>query len=685
MTARSEKYEFIGQAQLCVCLLSLLLHPMSALSEQLSRFEIDPISAVGEVNSSVLGSNLKAFQVKDKNGRYGNRGAGVWDPERNVASEVFVDLAKDAGIKVLRWPGGNQARHVRWEQMVGPIEDRPGQLFGLAEFLEFCEQVGATPVMTLPVDANPASAVNLVLYLNGILNSDASDVDNRWVRLRREDGRAEPWSVKWFELGNETYNRSMPVEEYIRHYENYHSAMKAVDPSIMLGAVFEETRSIEDGWARTILDRIGHLIDYVIVHPYLPDLPRQAADKIPPHKVAAAALASSADLEQMLTAYVAAIDSKATGRDIGLAITEFNGNYTLDKPYPYRHTLFNAIHIADMLRVFLKPEHKVLFANQWLFANEHWGMVYGGLGENDRIRKQGIYYIYELYRQFLGDLVVRSRIDTDELEFSGSIGIMPRSKRRSTRPAADDTVQAGKWKTRWFLEGQQYVENDVLHVEFNKNKDINYYHAFRAIEVEPDTSYLISAQIRAHDLQGGKVGIAVSDARGWKHTFHQESKLYITGTTGWQTATVRFHTDRDARKIRVMARRLAGDGIISGRVEFGKIVVRRESYSSGAMPAVTGIATIDCTEQHVYALLLNKDMKHERVVEIGIAGDRVYSFESGAIVTGDSYLAHNYAGGDEGIRYEHVSIGPLGKNRFGVRIPPVSAVGLAFARQRIAP
>ena len=640
----------------------------------------------GLVNNKIFGSNIKAYSKKYENGTYGNKGGGVWNPVKSLPAPEFVELAREAGLTSMRWPGGVQARYANWKLMVGPLETRPRQQFGLPEFLEYCSAINAVPVITLPATRETIkSASDLVAYLNLEYETGSTSQRSAWPKRRYDDGKSQPWNVIWFELGNETYDTYMAAEEYVDLYRKVRSAMKAVDSNVMLGAVIEETSNLEDGWGHTILSSLGDEIDYLVAHAYTPDLWKGAVDHISAEDVAMAALSSDANLEETLSMYIEAAGQHSIKQRIPIAITEFNGNYNLDKPHPYRFTLFNAIHIADMLRVFLKPEYGILFTNQWLFANSYWGAVTGGLGKSKKITKQANHHIYHLYHEYLGDNFLAMDINSDKMEFDGRLGISPRLKQKLKSNAAKgniDTIKLQNWKTRLLFDGSQNIVGDVLQVNFDESKDVNYYHASQEIKVEPDATYIVSAEIRTLNLQGGTIGIVVEDAKGWKQTFHQKKKIYLTGSSGWKTATVRFHTGKDTKKIRIIARRMGGNGVITGRAEFGPVKVKRVEKAISAVPAITGLASINHHSGDVSMILLNKDLKKGRDVSLVINGSRRYKFIRANMVTGNDFLANNYAKtGYNRVEYTNLSAKSAGENMFTFKIPPVSAVGLLFSGQ----
>jgi alpha-N-arabinofuranosidase len=110
----------------------------------------------------------------------------------------------------LRWPGGNYASTYHWRRGVGPIEDRPTEpnrawgglephLVGTDEYLAFCKAIGAEPHITVNTGTGSAEeAAAWVEYCNG-------SADTPMGALRAASGHSEPYDVRVWELGNETY------------------------------------------------------------------------------------------------------------------------------------------------------------------------------------------------------------------------------------------------------------------------------------------------------------------------------------------------------------------------------------------------------------------------------------------------------------------------------------------------
>lgn len=642
---------------------------------------VSPAVVEGQVNRGVLGNNVIASNPRfDANAFVSNRGAGIWDPEANRPAEQFAALAKRAGVSFLRWPGGDESRNLDWRSMVGPLAKRPRQQFGLPEYLAFCASVGAQPVITVATSVgNPASAADLVEYLNGPDNGGNPNGGVDWAAVRSADGHKEPWNVVWFEYGNEEFNTPRTVEEYVKNYSAYHEAMKAVDQQIKLGAVLEDNTNVDDGWTVTVLQRVGKEMDFGIIHPYFPKLDKTAAKKTGMHEVALAAVSADADLSYRLGLYRDLI-KRLTGRtDVPLAATEFNGHFVQDDPVPYRQTLANALHNADFVRVFLKPEFKVAFANFWQFANVYWGVVSGDPGKREPLVPQANFYVYELYNSYLGEELVKMDVAGPRFQFSGGLGISPRIGQPTARKSMGAQALAQPWERRLFLKGSQARSGNNVSVDFDRAVDVNYYHAYKEIAVEPDTFYKVSVKMRTRELTGGKIGIAVEDVRGWNETFHQPLNIVRTGTTPWSWATVEFKTLADAKKIRVMTRLLGGKEPISGHAEFGEVRVERIRQNFGAVDSVAGTASRKAGGKEVSLVLINKNLADP--VEATIQLESGYRPVKAETLTGPSPFETNLgAGNRQQVKIIPLSVEQKKSGEFTVTMPAASVNGIRFQR-----
>ncbi|MCC8088502.1 MAG: alpha-N-arabinofuranosidase [Rikenellaceae bacterium] len=150
-------------------------------------------------------------------------------PNINGVRSDIIEALKDINIPNLRWPGGCFADEYHWMDGIGPREDRPKMInthwggvvednsFGTHEFLNLCEVLGTEP------------------YICGNVGSGTVEEMSKWVEyitfdgeslianLRKQNGREEPWKVKYWGVGNENWGcgGNMTAEYYAGEYRRY--------------------------------------------------------------------------------------------------------------------------------------------------------------------------------------------------------------------------------------------------------------------------------------------------------------------------------------------------------------------------------------------------------------------------------------------------------------------------------
>ncbi|MEV0827280.1 cellulose binding domain-containing protein [Nonomuraea rubra] len=230
----------------------------------------------------------------------------IWDT--NLGTNETADLLKDAGMKLLRYPGGSYSDIYHWADHTAP----GGYVAPNTDFDSFMSGVrrtGAQPMVT----AN---------YGTGTAEEAAA-----WVR---HANITKGYGVKYWEIGNENYGNGhygsaweaddhadKSPNEYARHVVAYADAMKAVDPTIKIGAVLTTPANWPDAivaegdsgsWNKVVLSTAGSKIDFVILHWYPGALDRTG--HIP-------------DMIQLTREQLARYAGPGSER-IGIAMTEFN-------------------------------------------------------------------------------------------------------------------------------------------------------------------------------------------------------------------------------------------------------------------------------------------------------------------------------------------------------------------------
>src|SRR5579875_2066635 len=111
---------------------------------------IDPDHHRGEIDRRLFGSFVEHM------GRCVY--TGIYEPGHPSADEHgyrrdVLELTREMGVSIVRYPGGNFVSGYHWEDGVGPVEDRPRRMdgawhtietnaFGLHEFVGWAEEAG---------------------------------------------------------------------------------------------------------------------------------------------------------------------------------------------------------------------------------------------------------------------------------------------------------------------------------------------------------------------------------------------------------------------------------------------------------------------------------------------------------------------------------------------------------------
>ncbi len=204
---------------------------------------------------------------------------GIYDaghPQSSVDGirQDVLALVKELRPPILRFPGGTVIAIYHWEDGVGPLEQRKrkknliwgGEIdpaFGTAEFVRYCREIGAEPMLCVNMASGTAEeAGNWVEYCNGTGNT-------YYANLRRSHGYEEPFDVKYWCIGNESYadldiGKQSDVHVYVQDAWDFIKFMKLQDPSIRTVIVGSENPA----WNQTVLDNLHEVTDYFSVHYY---------------------------------------------------------------------------------------------------------------------------------------------------------------------------------------------------------------------------------------------------------------------------------------------------------------------------------------------------------------------------------------------------------------------------------
>ncbi|MBL1065412.1 alpha-N-arabinofuranosidase [Streptomyces sp. 7-21] len=245
-------------------------------SPHTARFALHPAFTVSAVDPRLFGSFVEHL------GRCVY--TGIYEPGHPSADEAglrtdVLDLVRELGVTVIRYPGGNFVSGYQWEDGVGPKEKRPRRLdlawrstetnqFGLSEFIDFVRKINAEPMMAINLGTRGvAEAIQLQEYANHPGGTALSD-------LRVAHGDKEPYHIKLWCLGNEMdgpwQTGHKTAAEYGRLAAETARAMRQIDDSVELVACGSSNQGMETfaAWEAEVLTHSYDLVDHVSLHAY---------------------------------------------------------------------------------------------------------------------------------------------------------------------------------------------------------------------------------------------------------------------------------------------------------------------------------------------------------------------------------------------------------------------------------
>ena len=346
------------------------------------KIVLDPGRIVGPLDRRLFGSFVEHLGrcVYD----------GIYEPEHPSADAYgfrtdVMDLVRELGVTTIRYPGGNFVSGYRWEDGVGPREQRPKRLdlawhsletnqVGLHEFAGWCERVGAEPMLALNLGTRGTlEALELLEYTNIRAGSALAE-------RRAANGSPDPFGVRMWCLGNEMDgpwqlgHRS--AEDYGKIASQTARAMRQLDPVLELVVCGSSNRSMPTfgTWERVVLEHTYNDIDFISCHSYYEE---RDGDR-------GSFLASAVDMDGFIEAVLAIADAVKAAlrseRSINISFDEWNvwysdrynqgGRITGPANWPYaprlledQYSVTDAVVVGSLLISLLKHADRVRAAN----------------------------------------------------------------------------------------------------------------------------------------------------------------------------------------------------------------------------------------------------------------------------------------------------------------------------------
>jgi alpha-N-arabinofuranosidase len=330
---------------------------------------------------------------------------------RGIRKDVVAAL-KNIKIPNLRWPGGCFADEYHWKDGIGPRSGRPKMInthwggvtednsFGTHEFLDLCEQLECEPYICGNVGSGTVQELSQwVEYCNFDGISPMAD-------LRAKNGRKEPWQVKFWGIGNESWGcgGNMTPEFYADNYRRY--AVYARSYGKPLYKIACGPSNDDYNWTKVLMEKTcghrGSMLDGLSLHYYT--IAGEWA-----HKGSATEFTESEWLitmrkayymEELISKHGAIMDQYDPKKKVGLVVDEW-GNWFDVEPGTNPGFLYQQNSLRDALvagihfNIFNNYADRVQMANIAQTINVLQSVI---LTEGAKIALTPTYHVFDMYK-----------------------------------------------------------------------------------------------------------------------------------------------------------------------------------------------------------------------------------------------------------------------------------------------
>ncbi|MGN7514541.1 MAG: alpha-N-arabinofuranosidase [Allomuricauda sp.] len=321
----------------------------------------------------------------------------------------IIDALKELQIPNLRWPGGCFADTYHWKDGVGPKDERPTMVnrwwggvtednsFGTHDFLNLCETLGAEPYLAANVGSSTVK--EFTEYVEYVLHEGGSPM----AEWRKENGREEPWNVKYWGVGNEMWGcgGNMTAEHYADVYRQYATFMTDWTNSDGLFRIASGANVDDYHWTEVLMrDVPKHLIEGVALHSYsFVEWNEKGSSIDYSEEQYFSTMKTALKMDTLVTKHSAIMDKYDPDNTIALVVDEWGGWYEVmegtNPGFLYQqNTMRDAMIAGTTLNIFNNHAERVKMANLAQTVNVLQAVV---LTEGEKMLLTPTYHVMKMY------------------------------------------------------------------------------------------------------------------------------------------------------------------------------------------------------------------------------------------------------------------------------------------------
>lgn len=344
---------------------------------------------------------------------------------RGIRNDV-VEALKKIKIPVLRWPGGCFADEYHWEDGIGPHEQRPTMInthwggvtennhFGTHEFLDLCQQLECEPYICGNVGSGTVREMQQ--WVEYITSGNVSPMTD----LRKQNGREEPWKLRYFGVGNENWGcgGNMTPDYYADQYKRFATYVRDLSGNRIYRIACGPNGG-DYNWTEVMMREAGRRMNGLALHYYCGTGRKSRSATEFQEEDWFAQLKQALRMEELVRRHSEIMDKYDPQKRVALIVDEWGAWHAVEPGtnpgFLYQqNSLRDALVAGLTLNIFNNHAERVKMANIAQTINVLQAMI---LTEREKMIVTPTYHVFEMYTVHHDATLIPARLITDDYRF----------------------------------------------------------------------------------------------------------------------------------------------------------------------------------------------------------------------------------------------------------------------------
>ncbi len=388
-------------------LIALMIGFTISLNGQVTKVTLEASADAPKISKHIYGHFAEHLGRSIYDGFYVGDTSAIANKD-GVRTDI-IEALKEIKIPNLRWPGGCFADTYQWKDGIGPQKERPAMVnawwggvtednsFGTHNFLNLCEELGAEPFVS--GNLGSGSVKDFTDWIQYTNHAEGSPM----AKLRAENGREEPWNVKYWGIGNEMWGcgGNMTAEYYANIYKQYSTFMSSWENENDLYRIAAGASGDDYHWTEVLMrDVPKSLIEAVGLHHYaVIDWENKGSATGYDQEIYFRSMEEALKMEKFVVKHSEIMDKYDPDKEIDLVVDEWGGWYDVEEGTNpgflfQQNTMRDAMIAGATLNIFNNHSERVKMANLAQTVNDLQAVI---LTEGEKMILTPTYHVFKMY------------------------------------------------------------------------------------------------------------------------------------------------------------------------------------------------------------------------------------------------------------------------------------------------